>query len=76
MNKAMEYYFRAAELGSSMAHYNIANEYYFGKVIEKDMEKAIYHVKLAAMEGMKYQDTILGLQKQTMATWIERSNIG
>jgi len=60
MNKAMEYYFRAAELGSSMAHYNIANEYYFGKVIEKDMEKAIYHVKLAAIGGHEVSRHNLG----------------
>ena len=50
-NKALELWTRAAELGSSTAHYTIGGAYYKGMGIEKDMKKGIHHSELAAMAG-------------------------
>ena len=51
INKTLELCNRAAELGSSTAHYDIANFYYYGEHVEKDLVKATHHYKLAAIGG-------------------------
>jgi TPR repeat protein len=51
LNKALELWTRAAELGSIEAHYYIGGVYYQGEGVEKDMKKAIHHLELAAMAG-------------------------
>jgi hypothetical protein len=50
-NKAFGLWTRAAELGSSTAHYSLGGVYYEGMGKEKDMMKAIHHSELAAMAG-------------------------
>ena len=50
-NKAFALYTRAAEIGSSEAHYHIAGAYVNGESVEKNMKKAIHHLELAAMAG-------------------------
>ena len=45
--KSMELYSRAAALGSSMAHYNLADFYYKGG----DLKKVKFHYEAAAMAG-------------------------
>jgi TPR repeat protein len=59
-NKAFELWTRAAELGSSEAHYLIGGVYYEGLIIEKDMKKAIHHLELAAMAGHESARYYLG----------------
>jgi hypothetical protein len=49
--KAFELWTRAAELGSSEAHYLVADSYDEGLGVEKDVKKAIHHYELAAMAG-------------------------
>ncbi|KAL7527410.1 hypothetical protein ACHAXR_001947 [Thalassiosira sp. AJA248-18] len=49
--KALELWIRAAELGSAMAHYNVASVYYEGQVGGQNKKKAIKHYQLAAMGG-------------------------
>ena len=51
MNKAMELWSKAAELGSSGAHVCLATAYYKGEAVEKDTVKGVYHMKLAAIKG-------------------------
>jgi TPR repeat protein len=49
--KAMALYLRAGDLGFPEAHYSIGYAYYHG--VEKDMKKAKYYYRLAAMGGCK-----------------------
>ena len=49
--KSFELFLQAAKLGSTEAHCNIANAYWFGEGVEKDAKRATHHFKLAAMGG-------------------------
>ena len=60
MNKAIELWNQAVELGSINAHYNIAMGYYYGGGVEEDKKKAIHHFKLAAMGGHEVARVHLG----------------
>ena len=51
LNKALELWNRAAELGSIKAHYELGLRLYTGIGGEKDKKKAIQHYKLAAIGG-------------------------
>ena len=48
---ALEYLTKAAEMGYADAHFGLSNFYYEGEVVEKDTEKAIYHLEEAAIAG-------------------------
>jgi len=50
-NKALELWKRAAELGSTHAHWDLGVTYYYGKGVNKDHRKGMYHFKLGAMGG-------------------------
>ena len=50
-DKAVEYYTKAAALGDATAHHHLGSMYYYGQGVEKDLEKAVYHLELAAMGG-------------------------
>jgi tetratricopeptide (TPR) repeat protein len=54
--KAMELYIRAAELGCSKAHNNLAGVYYEGG----NMKKAKFHLEAAAMAGFEDARSNLG----------------
>lgn len=51
MDKAMELWSRAGELGSADANYTLGKLYYYGKHVQKDNKKGIHHLQLAAMGG-------------------------
>ncbi|EJK67950.1 hypothetical protein THAOC_10934, partial [Thalassiosira oceanica] len=51
MTRAIELYERAAELGVSVAHYNLGVLYARGTDVEKDTAKAIRHYETAAICG-------------------------
>ena len=59
--KALELWERAAELGSITAHYCLAEVYRLGSGVEKDMDKAIHHYKLAAIRGHEIARYDLGV---------------
>ena len=59
--KAFELSNRAAELGSVKAHYNIALDYHMGQSVDKDIEKAVHHYKLATIGGHEGSRYALGL---------------
>jgi len=48
---AIEYWAKAAELGDPEAHFQLADSYHLGKGVEKDEEKAVYHLEKAAISG-------------------------
>jgi TPR repeat protein len=48
---ALEYFTKAAELGNIEAHYNLACMYGYGKRVEKDENKEIFHFEEAAIGG-------------------------
>ena len=48
---AFEYYAKAAELGDVNAHHSLSKMYQFGKGVEKDERKRIYHLEEAAIAG-------------------------
>lgn len=50
-NKGLVLWNQAAELGLVNAHYNLSTAYFSGDGIEKDMTKATYHYKMAAIGG-------------------------
>ena len=64
MKKALELWHRAAELGSSSAHCEIATAYRFGFGIEKNTKKAMHHLKLAAIGGNEMARYNLGMSDQ------------
>jgi len=61
LNKVLELWNQAAELGSINAHYELALCLYYGKWAEKDKKKAIQHYKLAAIGGHERARHNLGL---------------
>ncbi len=48
---AVEYFTKAAELGSIEAHYNLSCLYHQGVGVEIDMKKSVYHSEEAAIGG-------------------------
>jgi tetratricopeptide (TPR) repeat protein len=50
-SKAFEYFTKAAKLGDADAHFKLAELYHFGRGVEKDKEKYIYHLEEAAIGG-------------------------
>jgi len=59
--KAFELFYRGAEFGSIRAHYNLACAYLIGEGGEQDVEKAVYHMKLAAIGGHEGARYTLGI---------------
>ena len=49
--KALEYFYKAAELGDVAAHACLGDLYRSGDGVEKDDKKAIYHLEQAAIGG-------------------------
>src|SRR5210317_187729 len=43
-DNAVKYWTKAAELGDVIAHYQLADSYHEGDVVEKDEEMAVYHL--------------------------------
>jgi TPR repeat protein len=48
---AIQYLTKAAALGDMNAHYNLSTMYQLGNGVERDMEKAVYHLEEAAIGG-------------------------
>src|SRR6266498_2609460 len=51
LEKAFEWYQKAADNGDIEAQFHLANSYYFGKGTEKNLEKAFYWYQKAAENG-------------------------
>ena len=51
MDKALELFFQAAELGSIEAHFALGHAYHTGRGVSKDLDRTILHWKLAAIGG-------------------------
>ena len=62
--KALEYWHRAAELGSAGAYNNIGFAYALGKGVEKDKIEAIYYYMLGAVGGDIKARYNLGLMEE------------
>ena len=59
--KGLELVKRAAELGSEAAHHSLGSVYGYGIYgVEKDMVKAMHHLRLAAIGGMLESRYLLG----------------
>ena len=61
MKKALELWKQAAQFGLVMAHFRVGVAYEEGQGIEKDMTKAVYHYKLAAIGGHETARDYLGV---------------
>ena len=62
MKLAYERFTRASELGSANGHAALYHVYYFGKEdYAKDIRKAVYHLKIAAMGGYETARYDLGV---------------
>ena len=48
---AVEYWIKAAELGDVKAHFQLSWSYRYGKGVEKDEKKEVYHREQAAIGG-------------------------
>ena len=64
MNKAIKLWNKAADLGSVQAQNALAHAYEDGDGVEKDMSKAIYYYKIAAMGGHEYARYNLGTAEE------------
>jgi TPR repeat protein len=68
----MELYARAAELGSSKAHYHLGNRYRKGG----NSKKAKFHYEAAAMLGCEVARFNLGVWRHSPETWNKLLSIG
>ena len=66
IKKALELWKQAAQFGSIMAHFRVGLAYDEGEGVEKDMTKAVYHYKLAAIGGHEKARDHLGVIEATM----------
>ena len=62
-NKALEMWNRAADFGHADAHHHIADAYLHGKGVEKDDDKASYHLERAAIRGHEMARYSLGINE-------------
>ena len=58
--KALEFWYRAAELCYATAYNDIGHAYMHGRGVERDEKKAMHYFELAAMEGDEYARHNLG----------------
>ena len=70
MDKALELWHRAVELGYAAAYYSIGYAYYNGKGVEKDNKRAIHYWELAAMGGDATSRHNLGSIVNVHEIWI------
>ena len=61
MDKALEIWHRAGELGCVAAYHNIGHAYVFGRGVERDEKKATHYWELAAMGGVVKSRHNLGM---------------
>ena len=61
LNKAFKLLNQAAKLGSCRAHCNLGDVYQSGQRVEKNMKKAMYHWKIAAIGGHERARFNLGI---------------
>ncbi len=47
-------YCLAAEQGNARAQFNLGGDYYDGELVKKDYRAAMYWLRLAALQGLKY----------------------
>mmetsp|Transcript_25958 Transcript_25958/g.52060 ORF Transcript_25958/g.52060 Transcript_25958/m.52060 type:complete len:306 (+) Transcript_25958:60-977(+) len=80
---ALEYWTKAAELGDSVAHYQLHCSYQDGEGVEMDMKKAIYHAEQAAIGGNPRARFNLGYEEfgnhrieRAVKHWIIAANLG
>ena len=59
--KAVELWKQAAALGSIMAHCSLGRAYYSGRGVESDVNKAVYHMAVAAIGGHELARYDLGV---------------
>ena len=52
LEKALEFWHRAGELGYALSYHNIGNAYYLGRGVERDLKQAKYYWELAAIGGI------------------------
>ena len=62
--KAIEFWHKAAKLGSAMACNNIGHAYFNGNGVERDEKKAEHYYELAAMEGFVSARYNLGINEE------------
>jgi TPR repeat protein len=80
---AVEYFTKAAALGSAMAHFNLSVLYRKGQGVEKDMKKEIYHLEIATIGGhagarfnLGYYEWNNGRPERAMKHWIIAAKLG
>ena len=72
INKALELWRRAAELGDYMAQCNIGYAYHLGEGVEVDKEKAKHYYELAAIGGsVSARDNLGSVTRERQAILIE-----
>ena len=85
LQKANEYYNKAAELGSNEGHHTLGTLYENGIGVEKDENKALHHYRLAAIGGMHDSRHALGIlayksknqdMELAMKHWIMAAELG
>ena len=73
-SSAFEYFTRAAELGDVEAHFELAALYRDGHGVEKDKQKKIHHLELAAIGGHPYARYALGCEEWDNNDWDNNDN--
>eukprot|EP00984_Skeletonema_dohrnii_P025942 scaffold15187_cov75-Skeletonema_dohrnii-CCMP3373.AAC.1 len=71
---AFEWYAKAAELGDVEAHYQLAVLYQFGRGVEKDTQKEVHHLELAAIGGHPSARYDLGCEEWDNNDWDNNDN--
>ena len=59
--KALELWQRAAELGSAISNYSLANSYFRGDGVARDEKKAVFYYEQAAIQGHTHARHNLGV---------------
>ena len=80
---AHKYFSKAAELGNAEAHHFLSVMYHFGRGVEKDKEKGLYHLEEAAIKGdpdaryvLGYEESGKGRVERAVKHWIIAANLG
>jgi hypothetical protein len=83
IDRALEYYNVAAELGNMEAHYQLSELYHVGEGVEKDVKKYLYHTEEAAIGGhpdaryaLGWVEMNNGSDERAVKHWIIAANLG
>jgi len=72
--KSHQMFLEAADLGDGLAQHIVGENFYRGKIVERDPIKAIYYLTLA-MHNPEFDDELISFMADDAMEWVEELSV-